>query len=258
MNHREAPPLGARPRPVDVVAQRHAPRSAPSVLRHRSGEIAYVGCAVGATAYLGSHAILCGTSGPLTVAFVVRMRLAVTRQGTVRNVLMQTQGVFEQGRLGSEQPRLGRHAHRRTEDSILSIMIGMVPARAYQGKPWLLVAAEDPNNIHHHDRNGHCDPDSDEACAQRGCVVSDTRAEGCAVRVPVRGVLPLPAHPGWTAPLCLSWLGGGLLGTVHPARRQPRTSRSRPRPGRAKVGRPVGRSTLAPWPGPLPLRLGRW
>ncbi|GAB3088696.1 hypothetical protein [Micromonospora schwarzwaldensis] len=71
---------------------------------------------------------------PVAVASVVRTGLAITRQGRVRILLMQAQGVFEQGGLGSERSRLGRHAHRQTEDSILSIMAGMTPARADHGK----------------------------------------------------------------------------------------------------------------------------
>ncbi|MFI1195342.1 hypothetical protein ACH4T9_19075 [Micromonospora sp. NPDC020750] len=71
---------------------------------------------------------------PVAVAFVVRIGLAITRQGRVRILLMQAQGVFEQGGLGSERSRLGRHVHRRTDDSILSIMAGMMPVRTDQGK----------------------------------------------------------------------------------------------------------------------------
>ncbi|MEV0217718.1 hypothetical protein [Micromonospora sp. NPDC050695] len=74
------------------------------------------------------------TLPPAAVEFVVRIRLAITRQGRVRILLMQAQGVFEQGGLGSERSRLGRHAHQRTEGSILSIMAGMMPARTDHGK----------------------------------------------------------------------------------------------------------------------------
>jgi hypothetical protein len=63
----------------------------------------------------------------------VRIRLTVARQNTVRMLLVETQSVLEQSNLGSEQSRLGRHAHRRTEDSILSIMAAMIPpSRALQ------------------------------------------------------------------------------------------------------------------------------
>jgi hypothetical protein len=71
---------------------------------------------------------------PTVVEVVVRIRLAVTRKRRVRILLMQAQSVFEQGDLGSERSRLGRHAHRRTENSTLSIMPGMMPARTRQGK----------------------------------------------------------------------------------------------------------------------------
>lgn len=66
---------------------------------------------------------------PEAVELVVRIRLTITCQGQVRILLMQAQGVFEQCGLGSERSRLGRHAHRRMEDSILSIMAGMMPVR---------------------------------------------------------------------------------------------------------------------------------
>jgi hypothetical protein len=68
------------------------------------------------------------------VTFIVWIRLTVARQSTVGMLLMQTQSVFEQGDLGSEQSRLGRHAHRRTGDSFLSIMTAIVPSRAHVGK----------------------------------------------------------------------------------------------------------------------------
>ncbi|GLW35208.1 hypothetical protein Areg01_81440 [Actinoplanes regularis] len=63
------------------------------------------------------------------MTLIVRIRLTVARQSTVGMLLMETQSVFEQCDLGSEQSRLGRHAHRRTEDSILSIMAAMIPPR---------------------------------------------------------------------------------------------------------------------------------
>jgi hypothetical protein len=67
------------------------------------------------------------------VSVLVRIRLTVARQRTVGVLLMETQSVFEQSDLGSEQSRLSRHAHRRTEDSILSITIAMIPpSRALQ------------------------------------------------------------------------------------------------------------------------------
>ncbi|OKI51411.1 hypothetical protein [Micromonospora sp. CB01531] len=42
----------------------------------------------------------------LAVEFAVRIRLAVTRQGQARILLVQAQGVFEQAGLGSERSRL--------------------------------------------------------------------------------------------------------------------------------------------------------
>ena len=58
---------------------------------------------------------------------LVRIRLTVATQNTVGMLLVETQSVFEQSDPGSEQSRLGRHAHRRTEDSILLIMAAMMP-----------------------------------------------------------------------------------------------------------------------------------
>jgi hypothetical protein len=49
-------------------------------------------------------------------------------------LLMETKGVCEQSGLGSERSGLGRHAHRRTEDSILSIMTGMMPLQTWSGQ----------------------------------------------------------------------------------------------------------------------------
>ena len=65
---------------------------------------------------------------------LVRIRLTVARQSTVGMLLMETQSVFEQSDLGFERSRLGSHAHRQTEDSILSIMTAMIsPPRASRG-----------------------------------------------------------------------------------------------------------------------------
>jgi hypothetical protein len=61
------------------------------------------------------------------VTLIVWIRLTIAGQSAVGMVLMETQSVFEQSYLGSEQSRLGRHTHRRTEDSILSIMGAMIP-----------------------------------------------------------------------------------------------------------------------------------
>ncbi|MFG1653235.1 hypothetical protein ACGFIE_25230 [Micromonospora sp. NPDC049275] len=61
------------------------------------------------------------------VTVMVRIRFTVARQSTVGMLLMETQSVLEQGDLGSEQSRLGHHAHRRTDDSILAIMAAMIP-----------------------------------------------------------------------------------------------------------------------------------
>jgi hypothetical protein len=73
-------------------------------------------------------------SRPPTVQLVVWIRLAVTRQNAVRILLMETNGVCEQSDLGSERSGLGRHAHRRTEDSILAIMAAMMPPQTRQSK----------------------------------------------------------------------------------------------------------------------------
>jgi hypothetical protein len=73
-------------------------------------------------------------SRPPTVKFVVWIRLAVTRQDAVGILLMETKGVCEQSGLRSERSGLGRHAHRRTEDSILSIMTGMMPFQTSPGQ----------------------------------------------------------------------------------------------------------------------------
>ncbi len=47
---------------------------------------------------------------------------------------MQTQSVAEQSARGSERHGLGRHAHRRAEGSIRSIMDAMMPVPAPGGK----------------------------------------------------------------------------------------------------------------------------
>ncbi|WP_344619165.1 hypothetical protein [Dactylosporangium salmoneum] len=73
-------------------------------------------------------------SRPPTVEFVVWIRLAVTRQDAVRILLMETKSVCEQRGLGSERSGLGRHAHRRTEDSILAIMAAMMPPETHLSK----------------------------------------------------------------------------------------------------------------------------
>lgn len=65
---------------------------------------------------------------PRSVAVLVRIWLAVMGENTVGILLMQTQGMGEQGHRGSEQSRLGWRAHRRTEDSILLIMAAVYPA----------------------------------------------------------------------------------------------------------------------------------
>ncbi|MCP2322268.1 hypothetical protein HDA40_000775 [Hamadaea flava] len=49
-------------------------------------------------------------------------------------LLMQTQRVLEQAHLGSEQSRLGCHAHERKEDSILLITSVMLPVDPRCGK----------------------------------------------------------------------------------------------------------------------------
>ncbi|GIH19349.1 hypothetical protein Raf01_75210 [Rugosimonospora africana] len=69
-------------------------------------------------------------SRPPTVEFVIGIRLAVARQNAVRTLLMKAKSVCEQSVLGSEQSGLGRHAHRRTEDSILTIMAAMMPPQS--------------------------------------------------------------------------------------------------------------------------------
>ena len=70
-----------------------------------------------------------------TVEFVVWTRLAITRQNAVRILLMETEGVCEQTGLGSERSGLGRHAHRRTEDSFLAIMAAiMAPVPAWASR----------------------------------------------------------------------------------------------------------------------------
>ncbi|GIJ24527.1 hypothetical protein Vlu01_51510 [Micromonospora lutea] len=78
------------------------------------------------------------------MTFCVRIRLTVARQDTIGMLLVETQRVFVQSDSGSEQSRLGRHAHRRTEDSILSIMAAMMPphtplskGRGHQGEQTL-------------------------------------------------------------------------------------------------------------------------
>ncbi|MGC1214336.1 MAG: hypothetical protein WA890_24140 [Micromonospora sp.] len=73
-------------------------------------------------------------SRPRTVELVIWIRLAVTQQNAVRILLMETKGVCEQSRLGSERSGLGRHAHRRTEDSILAIMAAMMPPQTRLSK----------------------------------------------------------------------------------------------------------------------------
>jgi peptide subunit release factor 1 (eRF1) len=49
------------------------------------------------------------------------VRLAVAGERGVRCLVMEAQRVVEQADLGSERHRLGRLAHERTGDSILSI-----------------------------------------------------------------------------------------------------------------------------------------
>ena len=63
------------------------------------------------------------------VTLLVRVRLAVGGQSAVGMVLVEAQSVLEERGLGSGQAGLGRHAHRRTEDSILTIMAAMIPLR---------------------------------------------------------------------------------------------------------------------------------
>jgi hypothetical protein len=67
---------------------------------------------------------------PPAVEFVVRIRLTTTRQRRVWILLMQAQRMFEETALESERSRLDGHAHRRPEDSILAITVGMMPPRA--------------------------------------------------------------------------------------------------------------------------------
>jgi hypothetical protein len=52
----------------------------------------------------------------------VGIGLAVLRERDIRVEAVELQSVFVQALLISEQSGLGRLAHRRTEDSILSIM----------------------------------------------------------------------------------------------------------------------------------------
>ncbi|GIJ10459.1 hypothetical protein Van01_36730 [Micromonospora andamanensis] len=75
------------------------------------------------------------------MTLIVRIRLTVARQSPIGMSLMETQSVVEQSDPGSEQSRLGRHAHRRTEDSILSIMAVMIPPRAHLSKRHLSPAS---------------------------------------------------------------------------------------------------------------------
>lgn len=72
--------------------------------------------------------IFLNTGAAPAVELVIRVRLAVAWQRRMRSFPMQPQGVFEQADPGSERHRLGRHAHRRTEDSILSITRQIIPA----------------------------------------------------------------------------------------------------------------------------------
>ncbi|GGM61340.1 hypothetical protein GCM10011608_53030 [Micromonospora sonchi] len=53
---------------------------------------------------------------------VIRIRLTVTGKRSVGILAVHPQRVIKQRQLGSEQSRLGCRAHRRTDDSILSIM----------------------------------------------------------------------------------------------------------------------------------------
>ncbi|MBO2465462.1 hypothetical protein [Actinomadura violacea] len=63
-----------------------------------------------------------GPFDPSAVRVVVRVRLAVAGERGVGMESVEPQRVVVQARLISERSRLGRLAHRRTEDSILSIM----------------------------------------------------------------------------------------------------------------------------------------
>ncbi|GGP13771.1 hypothetical protein LDL08_21020 [Nonomuraea glycinis] len=83
---------------------------------------------------------------PLTVESIVGVRLSITWQRGVWILLMQVHRVVEQADLGSERSRLGRRAHRRREDSILSIMFAMMPARfgGRQGTPLPNVFLQSP------------------------------------------------------------------------------------------------------------------
>ena len=64
----------------------------------------------------------------VTVKFVVGIRLAIARQRRAWMLLMQPQRMFEQADPGSERSKLGGNAHWRSEDSILSITMAMMPA----------------------------------------------------------------------------------------------------------------------------------
>jgi hypothetical protein len=59
-----------------------------------------------------------------TAMFLVRIRLAVTRQWSIRGLLVQPEGVLEQCRPGAGKLGPGCFAHRWTESSILLIMPG--------------------------------------------------------------------------------------------------------------------------------------
>ncbi|GAA2085204.1 hypothetical protein GCM10009780_25050 [Actinomadura alba] len=76
----------------------------------------------------GVHTLATGVIRPprpaiAPMVFFVGIRLAITRQRRVGIQVMQPQSVVIQAHPGSERSMLGRLAHRRTEDSILLIML---------------------------------------------------------------------------------------------------------------------------------------
>jgi len=74
------------------------------------------------------------------VGIAVRIRLAITRERRVWILPVEAQSVFEKGQSGFEQSMLGRRAQRRREDSILSIMAGIMPAPSRTGQGVIATA----------------------------------------------------------------------------------------------------------------------
>ena len=88
-----------------------------------------VGEAVGDVSTAAAPILRLSRTGlPTSVLSLIRIRLTVTEKRRVGILAMHSQRMIEYRQLGSEQSRLGCHAHRRTEDSILSIMPGSCQA----------------------------------------------------------------------------------------------------------------------------------